>query len=85
MARFLRNSFGHGLRLCPILPKDNDTGVRPVVSGLPCGSGTPGQISGSKAWYAGRRNKKHAPCPSVLTHQISPCNRSLNSLATAKP
>jgi len=27
MERFLRNGFGHGLRLCPIPPKDNDTGV----------------------------------------------------------
>jgi hypothetical protein len=27
MQRFLRNGFGHGLRLCPILPKDNETGV----------------------------------------------------------
>jgi hypothetical protein len=27
MERFLRNGFGHGLRLCPILPKDKDTGV----------------------------------------------------------
>jgi hypothetical protein len=47
--------------------------------------GTLGQGSGFKTWHADRRNKKHAPCPGVLTHQISPCNRSINSLATAKP
>jgi hypothetical protein len=27
MERFLRNGFGHGLHLCPISPKDNDTGA----------------------------------------------------------
>jgi len=27
MERFLRNGFSHGRRLCPIPPKDKDTGV----------------------------------------------------------
>ena len=43
MGRFRRNGFGRGLRLCPNLPKDNDTGVmvfqRPVPivpEGLDC-------------------------------------------------